>query len=251
MKVREGGPDARLGAALLVHGWGGDGGSWSPLLAYLCADAVWAPDLLGHGSRVTDKHPPVTIEQVVDDVARQVQGCDLDIAVGHSMGAQVVLRLALGTLRIRALVMVDPAYCADAREISQAPARLRDLECRGALSAAEFAEGAFLDGRPAALQRAVVSQMLATPGPVLASLYASMYLEPDSLGPIPAARAALERLRMPVLSVHSTPEAAARAQEVRWPNGSEVVVWSGVGHYLHLERPAEFGALVRDWWQSL
>lgn len=192
------------------------------------------------------------MSRVADDLARRLSGRPADVAIGHSMGGQVVVRLALSSPAMaRALVVVDPAYCADADEMRSAPERFDDLLHRGAVSGAEFTEGAFVAGEPAGLRRAVAAQMLATPGPVLASLFSSMYLEPDSLGSTAQAARALRLLRVPVLSVYSSPQAADRVTSVPWPKGSEVVVWPGAGHYLHLERPGAFADLVNAWLRAL
>ena len=193
-----------------------------------------------------------TVPHAADDLDQHLAGEPVDVAIGHSLGGQVVVQLALRSpSMVGALVVVDPAYCADVDEMRSAPTRLEDLLHRGALSGAEFAEGAFVAGEPADLRRAVVEQMLRTPGPVLASLFSSMYLEPDSLGPTAQALNALRLVRVPVLSVYSSGRAADRVAGVRWPEGSDVVVWPGAGHYLHLERPAAFAGLVDEWLRGL
>jgi pimeloyl-ACP methyl ester carboxylesterase len=86
---------------------------------------------------------------------------------------------------------------------------------------------------------------------VLADLYESMYLKPTSLGPARHALSALATLSVPTLSLYSSQGAADAVAGVDWPAGSEVAVWKGVGHYLHLERPAELAALLCEWISSV
>jgi pimeloyl-ACP methyl ester carboxylesterase len=245
-------PGSRPGTALLVHGWGSNGASWAPIASRLSFGRVLTPDLLGHGLRTSELDEVVTVPRTADDLARSLSGQPADVAIGHSMGGQVVVRLALRAPSLaRALVVVDPAYCADADEMRSAPERLDDLQHRGAVSGAEFAEGAFVAGEPADLRHAVVEQMLNTPGSVLTSLFSSMYLEPESLGATAPALSALRLVRVPVLGVYSSARAADRVADVPWAEGSDVVVWPAAGHYLHLERPAAFADLVNEWLRGL
>jgi pimeloyl-ACP methyl ester carboxylesterase len=233
---------------LLVHGWGADRGSWQRIgeLVAPWADVV-APDLPGHGSR-TQEAGPFTVGALVSDLAGLISSGEPVVAVGHSMGGQVVALLAVRHPElVRSIVVIDPAYGADDAEIEQSPDVLADLRARGATAGVEFVDGAFaaFDGGP--LQSAIRAQMACTPGVVLADLYESMYLAPGSFGHRPATREFLAGLGRPCLSLYSTESAADFARSLQWPTGSVVEVWPGTSHYLHQEYPKRFAELLRGW----
>src|SRR5262249_31230201 len=125
--------DASAPPMLLVHGWGGDGGQWAPLLPHLDADLrAIVPDLRGHGAS-RSKGP-------AEPGARAAAGGGLSPppppgpapprllpardparapAVGHSLGGQVVPALAVEPPGlVRALAVLDPAYGADDEEMA-------------------------------------------------------------------------------------------------------------------------------------
>lgn len=98
---------------LLVHGWGADSHQWSWHIDALSAGhRVIAVDLRGNGySSVpeTGNTPRAMAEDLEVMLGRL--GIPQVVAVGHSMGAQVVSILAVEhPQRVRALVTLDPGY---------------------------------------------------------------------------------------------------------------------------------------------
>ncbi|MGN9837810.1 alpha/beta fold hydrolase [Nonomuraea sp. H19] len=239
--IDEGPRDAPV--LLLVHGWGGDARAWAPVTAALPPRfRVIAPDLRGHGH---SSGPPAgyrPAELAADLVALMDRlGVETAVPVGHSMGAQIVTALAVGHPgRVRSLVVVDPAYGADAEEERLFAGRLAALRADGAAAAVRQL-GAD------ALPPAVRDQLLATPGHVLAECYEGMYVTAEAFGTRRAAETYLAGRRCPVLSLHSLPEPAAWESAIPAPPGSRVVTWPGTGHFLHLERPEAFAALLTQW----
>nr|WP_235544261.1 alpha/beta hydrolase [Phycicoccus sp. Soil803] len=233
----------------LIHGWGATAASWLPVIAEL--DAGWdvrCTDLPGHGSRAGHGlTSPLTVADLAADVAGWL-GAEPTVVVGHSMGAQVAVALALREeVQVSALVLVDPAFGAEPAEMAGAPDRLADLRSRGALAGVEFVDGAFPDGQPHDVWLQARREMAATPGQALADLYESMYLAPDSMGPTDRAAAVLGRVRVPVLYLFSTSFAAGVANAYPKVPGSRVQEWVGTTHYLHQQRPEEFAQLVQGW----
>ncbi|MBP2355823.1 pimeloyl-ACP methyl ester carboxylesterase [Kribbella aluminosa] len=227
---------------LLVHGWGGDARAWSGL--DFGRRQVVTVDLRGHG------HSPVLRNgyrptDYARDLAGVVERLDLGpvVAVGHSMGGQIVAQLALEYQElVRAVVAVDPAYGADEAEAATFADRLAALRKDGAAAAVRQL------GLPAG---AVRDQLLATPGHVLADSYAGMYTDPDAFGARPAARARLSGLGQPLLTLRSVPSMAAWDVGLSLPYGSRIALWTGCGHFLHHERPHQFVALLESWLTSL
>jgi pimeloyl-ACP methyl ester carboxylesterase len=230
---------------LLVHGWGADRRSWDEIakLVEPWADVV-APDLAGHGEQA-EEHG-LAVDRLADELAADLS--DAAVAVGHSMGGQVVARLAdRYPSLVRAIVVIDPAYGADDAEMSRCPAVLADLRERGTEAGVEFVDRAFAGALGSMLHLETQAQMARTPGPVLADLYESMYLGSDSIGSRPAARAFLPTIGKPCLSVYSTEYGAAFARSLPWPPSSSVEVWPGSTHYLHQEQPGRFAELLKAW----
>ncbi|TDO30582.1 pimeloyl-ACP methyl ester carboxylesterase [Kribbella sp. VKM Ac-2527] len=228
---------------LLVHGWGANGNAWRQITDLVSEwSETTAPDLRGHGTQI-DADGPYTIGALADDLAKMIH--DPVVAVGHSMGGQVVADLAARYPElVTAVVVIDPAYGADDEEIALAPDRLADLRERGSEAGAEFVDRAFPQTNE--LHRETRAAMERTPGDVLADLYESMYLAPGSFGHRPATRDFLATAQHPFHSLYSTGRAADFAMSLTWPAGSTIEVWPGTGHYLHQEHPDRFAQLLGD-----
>lgn len=223
---------------LLVHGWGGDARAWSGL--DFARRRVITVDLRGHGRSPVLRHGyrPVDYAQ---DLAALVERLDIGpiVAVGHSMGGQIVVQLALERPDlVAAVVAVDPAYGADEAEVATFGRRLEALRTDGAAAAVRQL------GLPPGEVR---DQLLATPGHVLAESYAGMYTDPGAFGARPAAAAHLSGLTQPLLCVRPVPSMAAWDASLSLPYGSRIVLWNGCGHFLHHERPWQFVNLVESW----
>jgi pimeloyl-ACP methyl ester carboxylesterase len=81
---------------LLLHGLGGAASNWAVVAPQLVRDhRVLVPDLPGHGGSTPLAAPPETLDPFADRVAQllEQQGARA-LAVGHSLGGVVALRLA-------------------------------------------------------------------------------------------------------------------------------------------------------------
>jgi pimeloyl-ACP methyl ester carboxylesterase len=94
---------------MFLHGSNLDGRAWGPLpTAASSSYRVILPDLRSHG-RSADATGPFSFAEDAIEVLDAVGG-DRAILVGHSLGAQVALDVALGhPQRIRALILIGPA----------------------------------------------------------------------------------------------------------------------------------------------
>ncbi|MBT2419428.1 alpha/beta hydrolase [Streptomyces sp. ISL-22] len=237
-------------ALLLVHGWGGDGREWSPHAESLAGRfRVVVPDLRGHGrSEVPDEGN--TPAEMAADLAALVDALGLGpvIAVGHSMGGQVVNLLAVRYPHtVRSVVALDPAHGAHGAEADEIPARLAAYRKEGSRAAAAFVAAAFGPGSPPGLRTAHVRTMLGTPDHVVAQAYAGMYTDPGAVGVRPHSEAYLRRRTRPALTVWTFAEAAAWERRTLHVPGSRVDHWPGTGHYLHEEHPRRTVRLIEDW----
>ncbi|MCX5555210.1 alpha/beta fold hydrolase [Streptomyces sp. NBC_00038] len=237
-------------ALLLVHGWGGDGREWSPHAEALAGGfRVVVPDLRGHGrSEVPlDGNTPV---EMADDLAALIEALRTGpvIAVGHSMGGQVVNLLAVRhSHAVRAVVALDPAHGAQGPEVDGIPARLAEYRENGSRTAAAFVAEAFGPDAPTGLRTAHIRTMLGTPDHVIAQAYAGMYTDSGAVGVRPYSEAYLRARTQRALTVWTSASAAAWERGTLHVPGSRVDHWPGVGHYLHEERLDETVRLIRDW----
>ncbi|MEV6154400.1 alpha/beta hydrolase [Nonomuraea sp. NPDC052129] len=222
-------------ALLLVHGWGGDHRTWRAL--DFGERRVIAPDLRGHG-----RSPAPARGYRPVDLARDLVPL-LDgpvVAIGHSMGAQVVTALAVEHPElVSALVVVAPAYGADEAEERLIPQRLAALRAEGADAASR---------QLGPLPGPIAEQLAATPGHVLAECYAGMYTAPGAFGVRRESERYLARRDCPVLAVHNVPEAARWEASLPVHSRSATMVWPEAGHFLHLEQPERFVEVVLSEW---
>jgi magnesium chelatase accessory protein len=98
---------------LLLHGTGAGSFSWGDLLPRLTARfTVVAPDLPGHGLTSGATRPDLSLPGMARALAELLRTLGLSpvIAVGHSAGAAILLRLALDrTIAPRLLIGLNPA----------------------------------------------------------------------------------------------------------------------------------------------
>jgi pimeloyl-ACP methyl ester carboxylesterase len=247
------GPAEAATPLLLVHGWGADGHEWSWHLPRLSAGRrVITPDLRGHGyssAPAAGFHP----RDMAADLLGLLDhlGVDKVIAVGHSMGAQVVSVLAVEhPARVRALVCVEPGYGFDGTVAAALPrlaARLGDAGPDAGAVAVRMDEWSYAPASPPMLRRRHARRLLAMPPHVLAEAFAAMFTGPDQFGVRPAADAYLAGRTCPVLSFWRDPARGAWEQGLFKDPASTAVTWPDAGHRLHEERPAEFVRVVTEW----
>ncbi len=234
---------------LLVHGWGGDGAEWDPLAAALTKDRrVITADLRGHGrsSAPAAGYAPADFAADLAGLLRHVD-CAPVMAVGHSMGGQIVLALAAAhPWAVASLVALDPAYGADDDELTRTPGEQARLRAEGAPWAVRFVTGAFAAGA-APRARARHERLMAAMSPrVLLAARDAMYLDAGAIGPRRATEARLASLTLPLLTVMTTaPRAAWARRHLNHPL-SRVELVEG-GHYVHEEQPDRVVGLLREW----
>ncbi|MEQ4716174.1 alpha/beta hydrolase [Nonomuraea sp. B19D2] len=236
---------------LLVHGWGADSHQWSwHIDALAAAHRVVAVDLRGHGysSVPEDGNTPRMMAEDLR-VLLESLGIPQVIAVGHSMGAQVVSILAVEHPElVRALVAVDPGY-GMTDEIAQSfPRMIAGLRGEHAHAVAErIDEWCTNAGTPPVLRRWHKRRLYGMPPHVLAQAFEAMFTARDAIGLRPASDGYLVRRQCPVLSIWSDRERASWESGLLKDPASKVVCWEGASHRLHEERPEEFVSLVEEW----
>jgi pimeloyl-ACP methyl ester carboxylesterase len=231
---------------VFVHGWACNLRFWREQVPLLADKArLILIDLPGHG--LSDK-PDVnySIDFFAEAVLAVLRDAKADRAmfIGHSMGAAVLCQVHHhAPEKVAGLVSVDGLLC----RLPSPPAETRAL--LGAFASQQYLDHArkfISDFFPVpgteALRDRVTAEMLGTPQPVMLGAMAAMLdlEQPDWI---------LRKVDAPVLVIN--------AQSPWWYNGYEEYARSlssrtdyrlmdGVGHFLMLEKPAEFNAILLE-----
>jgi pimeloyl-ACP methyl ester carboxylesterase len=231
---------------VFVHGWGCHIGFWHEQIAAFADKArLILIDLPGHGH--SDKP---TIDYTMDFFAQAVMAVlraakvEKATFIGHSMGGAVICRIYHhAPEKVAALVSVDGLLC----RLSGTPAEGRALV--GPFATPHYREHAMgfirsLFPFPGAekLCAQVMAEMLKTPQHVLLGGMLAM-LSPDQPDWV------LSKVNAPVIVLNARSEWWTDAYEKYARSLSaqtEYRVMEGASHFLMLERPTEFNALLRE-----
>jgi pimeloyl-ACP methyl ester carboxylesterase len=229
-------------AVLLVHGWACDENYWHAQLDALKAHyTVVTVNLAGHGASGANRTDwsIANYAQDVAAVAHQLPNAHL-VLVGHSMGAAVALAATplLGE-RVIGVIAVEAL-----RSVGEAPLTPREIERRVAPFSADFvgatrnlvSSSLFEPGAdPALVQKVAYNMSLRSPAVAVPSLRALLAM--DLAGLLPA-------IHVPVYAINSDllPTDATRIR--RSLPDFHLDVLDHTGHFLMLEDPARFNALL-------
>jgi pimeloyl-ACP methyl ester carboxylesterase len=233
-------------AIVLVHCWSGNLGFWREQVPALADKArLILVDLPGHGQ--SDKpHTNYTMDFFAGAVLAVMRDAHVDKAalVGHSMGTPVICRVyQQAPEKVAALVAVDGTL----RKPEMPPERSQQFIA--AFRAPEYRENTrqgmgmlFPVPGTEALRDRVISELLATPQYVMVGAMEGMFNadQPDW---------DVKKANVPVLVIN--------APNPMWNDAYKDYVRSlssktdyrtidGVGHWLMLEKPAEFNTILTD-----
>lgn len=251
--LQRGGSGRRV---LLLHGAGASTHSWRDLIPRLVpACEVLAPDLPGQGfSRGRARR--FTLSGMAQDLGALLDAEDFapDLAVGHSAGAAIALRMALdGGMAPRRVVCLNGAltpfrgvagvlFPPLARVLAlnplTGPAFARAARAPGAVRGLIEGTGSRIDARGLALYRRLVTD----PGHVRATL--GMMARWD-LAPLIADLPRLEAAVTLALGLRdrAVPPEGARTLARRLPRAT-VVEFADLGHLMHEEAPDRIASLI-------
>ena len=230
---------------VFLHGWASERGAWREQANYFAAaNQVVTIDLAAHGQSTAGRRKTWTLLSLADDVRAVVERLKLKrvILIGHSMGGPVALLAAARLPMVRAVVLVDSVHNAEAnltREQADSFAGIFAKDFRGTIT--PMIRGMFPAGSPLADE--VIGKAIVTNPAILTALIRD-YPNVD----FPAA---LRALRIPVRAINAavrTPgDPATNLAVNRKYADFDATILSGPGHFLMLERPGEFNAILREW----
>jgi pimeloyl-ACP methyl ester carboxylesterase len=230
-------------ALVFVHCWNCDRHFWdAQLRAFRKTHRVVAIDLAGHGDSGKDRKD-WTIEAFGDDVKAVVDKLGLKrvVLVGSSMGGPVSLEAArkLGG-KVVGIVAVDTLHDVEQKTPQeQIDKMLQDMKSDYKGQTTQFISGnLFSPTTPLAVRKRVLAVATsASPERSVAMLRAAMLYDP-----LPS----LSEIRAPIRAINSDKYPTNLEANRRHIPQFDVALMKGAGHYLMLEDPARFNALLAD-----
>ena len=231
---------------VFIHGWACDRSFWREQLDIFAQDyRVVAIDLGGHGDSQADRDAwPMAV--LGGDVQAVVQELNLNrvVLIGHSLGGMVSLEAArLMPERVLGVVGVDTLHDAeqeyDQEQVQEAVARLK-TDFQGTM--ASFINPMFSEQVNPELVDWVISKACsANQEAVLA-----ISLDTPNLDLKQSFLAAKVPIRCINAAPHPPMNTETKVETNRKYADFDVIVMEGVGHFLMLERPAEFNTNLRQ-----
>jgi branched-chain amino acid transport system permease protein len=240
---------------VFIHGFQASARIWRMTQEALPADRYQSIAINNRGAGASEAPPDeadFSIQHFAADASELVSqlGWRDFTLVGHSMGGPTATQFAVEhPSLLKGLVLLDPAD-PDGRGGEMAPevldkfidarmAARREQQARGAAGDAIDAAGS---GAPVELMRALAEDMRNAPERRLRGSMRSMMTV--RLGE------RVKTLQMPVLLAGGDadeliPVAAMLATWAKYPAGTGLAFWHGVGHSPNLDCPAELAALIR------
>jgi pimeloyl-ACP methyl ester carboxylesterase len=230
-------------ALVFVHCWNCDRHFWdAQLRAFRKGHRVVAIDLAGHGDSGKGRKD-WTIKDFGDDVKAVVDKLGLKrvVLVGSSMGGPVSLEAArqLGD-RVVGIVAVDTLHDVEQKTPrEQVEKMLQEMKSDYKGQTTKFiSDNLFSPTTPPAVRKRVLTVATsASPERSVAILRAAMLYDP-----VPA----LGEIQAPIRAINSDKYPTNLEGNRRHIPQFEVALMKGAGHYLMLEDPARFNALLAD-----
>ena len=228
---------------VFVHGWLCDRDYWKEQLDYFAQfHRVVALDLAGHGDSGLNRDE-WTLPAFGEDVAAVINGLGLErvVLVGHSMGGPVIVEAAriaprevIGLVAVDALQNPDaPGMTLDAMQSFLVPFEESFSDAVRDLVSAVM----FVPQSDPILKAWIVEDMAsASPDAGVGALRSNMMWATTTRSE------ALAALRVPVRLINSPLYPTDSAAISRY--GMDVVIMSGVGHFVMMEDPKRFNALL-------
>lgn len=228
-------------ALILIHGWTCDETFWSANVPALAGRyRVITLDLPGHGQ--SDPAPDYSMERFARAVKAVADKAKVKrpVLVGHSMGGAVMLAFArLYPNDVRAIVAVDAAFVDDRTATSMKSYVDSIAGENGKAVRAKMIESMFSDATTDATREHIRHVMTTAPDSVAAGAMRGMFA--------PGFWHA-DQIDVPMLEIASSGSTFMTEESLRsrFPK-AELKRIAGTGHFLMMEKPAEFDAMLLEW----
>lgn len=225
---------------VFVHGWTCDESSWRFQVPVFEKNyRVITLDLPGHGKSGSPAKGPLTMALFARSIeaVRVEAGAGKIVLVGHSMGTPVIREYArMYPANVAGLVPVDGVLHLSGSRNAPNPDRMKGPE--GLKNREAMIRSMFGPSATPAIQQQILKMMLAAPEATayqaMAATFAASNWKDDSFQ-VPA---------FGIYADHSASYDPAYFKKI-FPDGSAVEV-AGTGHFVMLEKPAEFNKLLAN-----
>jgi len=225
---------------VFVHGWTCDESSWREQVPFFEKNyRVITLDLPGHGKSGSPKSGPLSMELFAKSIeaVRVEAKAGKIVLVGHSMGTPVIRQYArMYSSNVAALVPVDGVLHLSGSPNAPNPDGMKGPE--GLKNRETMIRGMFGKSATPAIQDHILKMMLAAPETTAYQAMAATFATSNWTE---------EAFSVPALGIyadHSASDDPVYFKKI-FPNGSTVEV-PGTGHFVMLEKPAEFNKLLAD-----
>lgn len=242
---------------MLLHGWSCDSHDWSWQLPTLESRyRVVAVDLRGHGR--SEVMPPGAYApgDYAADIASLIAGHypgEKFILIGHSMGGQIAARLAAARPDlVDAVVSVDGSlgFADTLSPLFQDVCDQLDAGDPGLVGPAFFSKFYAAQTDPATM-RWQARRLQGMPAHVLRESLRPLFLGDAQVGVGRQSEALCRQIALPFYHLCRDPAQAARMQPWFSNPRSKVEAWADTGHWLMLDRKADFNGAVTAWIDAL
>jgi sigma-B regulation protein RsbQ len=225
---------------VFVHGWTCDESSWREQVPFFEKNyRVITLDLPGHGKSGSPASGPLTMELFAKSIeaVRVEAKAEKIVLVGHSMGTPVIRQYArLYPSNVAALVPVDGILHLTGSPNAPNPDRMKGPE--GLKNREAMIRGMFGKSATPVIQEHILKMMLGAPETTASQAMAATFAAPNWTE---------ETMAVPALGIYADHSASNDPAYFKktFPNGSTVEV-PGTGHFVMMEKPAEFNKLLAD-----
>lgn len=231
---------------VFVHGWMCDRTYWREQRSFAAQFGVVLLDLGGHG-RSARNRSDWSVDGFAEDVLAVVRHLDLDrvILVGHSMGGPVIAEAGRRAPdRVIGVVGVDTYQYLDAPWLrgDGVPNLVSTLRADFEGTTGGFVRRMFMAGSDSTLVDSVLRHMIAgDPAVGIPSTESMFEWYRDR------AAQSLNAMRRPVWTINSVAYVGTNVEQLKASvPGIEVLLVEGVGHFVMLEAPQRFNALLLE-----
>lgn len=229
-------------ALVFVHGWSCDRTYWSSQMSHFARrHQVVAIDLAGHGESGADRRS-WTMPAFGSDVVAVIERLKLGevVLVGHSMGGDVIVEVALGLPdQVAGLVWVDTySTLGEPRTPEELEEFVAPFRQDFVTATRNMVRRMFVPGSDPDLVDRVALDMSAAPPEV------ALDVMENAVGNDQAIVAGLRELTSPVVAIN--PNYRPTDVEALRRHGVKTVLMAGVGHFSMMEDPDAFNLILGE-----
>ena len=232
---------------VFVHSLAGNTQQWSAQLNHIRATRrAVALDLRGHGESSLPANGNYAISALAQDVHTVVNQLDITkfILVGHSMGGSVAVAYAGAyPQQVAGLLLVDPSGDSTQMPVEEVEQYIGTMMSD---AYASFIEGYWhhiLMGATDTTRAKVVQDLRNTPKETVVGISKSLF----NFNPIPT----LNQYRGPKLSVITPLNDTPFGLHKLVSDLPHIMIDTGTGHWLHMDKPAAFNQILDDFLASI